>query len=166
MWVFAGYCLHRLGLENDLDLIGINSSEALWIKSVVFIPLVALSTFYARAIQKFGGHRGWLSHGPFISTFIRLMFFGYPFILVFDYIFTDTMYREFFGMFVGLVYADILHTIADWATGELNFWGRSGAHSRILSWYIKKKYDFPSDETLRKRKNKKGWNQQTYDQNL
>ncbi len=149
--------LHICGFSPDLDLIGISRDESVWIKSIIFIPLVALSTFYAKALNKFGSHRGFLSHGPFISSLIRLLFFGYPFILIFQHYFPDTpMYIEFFAMFIGLSVADNWHIFFDWCTGELNYAGRSGAKSALLNWWIKRKFDFPSDEILRRRKNRKG----------
>jgi len=156
LFIFVGYLLHVCGFSPDLDLIGISRDESVWIKSIIFIPLVAMSTFYAKALQKFGSHRGFLSHGPFISSAIRLLFFGCPFVLIFRYYFADPLYVEFFAMWIGLSIADNWHIFFDWCTGELNYAGRIGAKSSILNWWIKKQFDFPSDETLRRRKNKLG----------
>jgi hypothetical protein len=115
IWVVVGYLLHgKLGITNDLDLISINQDEAMWIRTIVLIPLVMWSTFYARIMQGLGGHRSFWSHSFGVSTFIRLMFFGFPFILVFRYFFTDPIYYEFFGMFIGLSIADGIHIIMDW----------------------------------------------------
>ena len=55
--------LHGFGIDPDLDLESLNRSEALWIKLIVFIPLIGWSTFYARIFQKWGGHRSIWTHG-------------------------------------------------------------------------------------------------------
>lgn len=157
LWMMIGYFLHWGGLEPDLDLISISRSESIWIKTVILIPLVVMSTFYARCLQKWGGHRGFGSHSPFISSAIRLLFFSYPFVLIFRHYFPETpLYFEFFAMWLSLSFADCLHIGADYITGELNFWGRAGAKSRFLNFLMEKIYDFPSDEVLRKRKNRLG----------
>jgi uncharacterized metal-binding protein len=120
LWIIVGYLLHGVGgITNDLDLISIDSGEAKWIKSIILIPLVAWSTAYARIMQVLGGHRNFWSHGFVISTFIRLMWFGFPFIAAFRYFFTDPLYLEFFGMFIGLAIADSIHSILDMTSGEI-----------------------------------------------
>lgn len=116
----------------------------MWIKWVIPIPLIGWSTLYARILQKFGGHRSILSHGPFISTFIRLMYFGFPFIYLFRIYFTDSLIREFTGMYIGLSLSDLWHILADMGTGEMNF-GRLGKIT-IIGWFIKWKFGFPYDK--------------------
>lgn len=113
IWVAIGYIIHGLGITPDLDLEGINDDEGRWIDSFFLIPMVAWSTMYARIIRKFGSHRGILSHGFFISSLIRLLWFGFPFVMLFRYFFIDPLYIEFFGMFIGLSIADALHILAD-----------------------------------------------------
>ena len=113
LFIIVGYGLHAGGLTPDLDLIGINADEALWIKSVIFIPLVAWSALYARMVQGFGGHRGFLSHSLIISSAIRLLWFGFPFIVAFRYLFIDPIYVEFIAMGIGLSIADAIHILAD-----------------------------------------------------
>jgi uncharacterized metal-binding protein len=113
LWTFIGFLLHWAGITPDLDLEGINKDEAKWISSFIFIPLVMWSTMYSRILRKFGSHRGFWSHSLFFSSLIRLLWFGFPFILVFRYFFIDPIYIEFFGMWVGLSIADAFHIIAD-----------------------------------------------------
>ena len=116
--------LHGFGIDPDLDLEGLNRSEALWIRLIVFIPLIGWSTFYARIFQKFGGHRSIWTHGFIISTFIRLMFFGFPFVWWFRDHYLDSLWREFTGMFIGLCISDNWHILADMMVGEMNFFGK------------------------------------------
>lgn len=122
IWIIFGYLLHGFGgITNDLDLISIDSGEAKWIKSVILIPLVMWSTLYSRIIQVLGGHRSFWSHGFVISSFIRLMWFGFPFIAIFRYFFADPLYLEFFGMLIGLSIADSIHSLLDITSGEISF---------------------------------------------
>lgn len=113
IWIFIGYLLHGAGITPDLDLEGINNDEAMWINTFIFIPLVMWSTMYARAIRKFGSHRSFWSHSFVLSSFIRLMWFGFPFIMVFRYFFIDPIYVEFMAMLIGLSIADAYHILAD-----------------------------------------------------
>lgn len=136
LFVPVGYFLFRFGIEPDLDLVGISSSEADWIKSVVGIPLVAWSTLYARCVQAFGGHRSWASHFPIISTFIRLMWFGFPFVLVFRYFWLDPLHREFLGLFIGLSIADFWHILADWLSGDKNKPKKGNRDESILNRFF------------------------------
>lgn len=149
-FVIVGWGLHGFGIDNDLDLTGINRGEALWTKLVIFIPLIGWSTFYARILQKWGGHRGYWTHSFIVSTFIRLMFFGYPFIYWFTQHFKDTLHREFIGMFIGLCISDSFHTIADMITGEVNFGGRFGFKSDILKYLMKIYFDYPPTKKIKK----------------
>lgn len=167
-WYFAlfflvGYGLHFLGITNDLDLISINDDEAFWIRSIILMPLLLMSTFYARAIQKFGGHRSFLSHSYFVSTFIRLMYFGFPFILVFRHYFIDPLYVEFSAIYLGLVLADSLHTSADFISGEMNFGNRMGGKNEHLKHLLKHLYDFPSDDVIKRKAYKKDYTKYIHD---
>lgn len=99
----------------DLDLVGIDHGEGRMIRSVVFIPLVAWTTLYARIIQVIGGHRSIWSHMPLLSTFIRLCWFTFPLVVLahtnhwlgYDYT------KIFGGLLVGLTVADTVHSVAD-----------------------------------------------------
>lgn len=113
IWIFIGYLLHWAGLTPDLDLEGIAGGESMWISSFILIPLVMWSTMYARIIRKFGSHRGFWSHSFLFSTAIRLLWFGFPFVMLFRYFFLDPLYIEFFGMWIGLSLADSYHILAD-----------------------------------------------------
>ena len=143
LFVIAGWALHGFGFDNDLDLTGMNRSEALWTKWIIPIPLIGWSTFYARIFQSWGGHRGFWTHGFIVSTFIRLMFFGFPFIYWFRIYWIDDLVREFIGIFIGLSISDSLHTIADMVTGEMNFGNRFGFKNDALKWLMKKWFDYP-----------------------
>lgn len=143
LFVIVGWGLHGFGFDNDLDLTGMNRSEALWTRLVIFIPLIGWSTFYARIFQHHGGHRSFWTHSFLVSTFIRLMFFGLPFVYWFRIYWVDSLWREFFGMFIGLAISDSLHTLADMITGEMNFGNRFGFRSNFLKMLIKKRYNFP-----------------------
>lgn len=153
-WVIVGGLLHGFGFDPDLDLEGISRGEALWIRLIVFIPLIGWSTFYSRILQKWGGHRSLLSHGFFISTFIRLMFFGLPFVYVFRIYFLDSLWREFLGMFIGLSVSDSWHILADMMTGEMRFMSFKGNAAtkgvmHLLFGYSKKtKRNYRVEETL------------------
>ena len=144
-FVIAGWGLHGFGIDNDLDLTGISRSEGLWIKLIIFIPLLGWSTLYARIFQGWGGHRGFWTHSFIISTFIRLLFFGFPFVYWFRIYWQDSLWREFTGMFIGLVISDSLHTIADMITGEMNFGNRFGFKNNNLKGLMKKIFDYPAD---------------------
>ncbi len=149
VWVMLGYCIHGIGgITNDLDLISVNSDEARWIKSVILIPIFAWSTLYARIMQGFGGHRSVASHGFIISSFIRLVWFGLPAVLLFYKFFSGSLYVELFGIFMGLCIADSIHTILDMGTGEMRF-GRRGK-IEIVGWFIKIKFGFPYDKKEKK----------------
>lgn len=120
VWAGVGYVLHRW-FDQDLDQIGISTSEAEWSKTLIFSPLVGWSTLYARIIQLlprvFGfpkGHRSFWSHFPPIGTLFRLAFFFVPFWLVFRVFWLDSLWREFLGLYVGLQIADWVHSLADW----------------------------------------------------
>lgn len=146
LFVIVGWLLHGFGFDNDLDLTGMNRSEALWTKLIFPIPLIGLSTFYARIFQGWGGHRSIWTHGFIISSFIRLLFFGFPFVYVFRIYFLDDLFREFMGMFIGLSLADSIHTIADMITGEMNFGNRMGGKNEGLKYLMKYFYDYPPDK--------------------
>jgi hypothetical protein len=154
IWILFGSFLHWLGFDPDLDLEGINRGEALWIKSIVLIPLIGWSTLYARIFQKFGGHRSIWTHGPFISTFIRLMFFGFPFVWWFRQHYLDPLYVEFSGIYVGMAISDLWHIGADFITGEMNFFGHAGGKSKFLKHAMKVLFDYPSDIKIRAKQNR------------
>lgn len=150
----VGYGVHRLGIENDLDLEGETISEAFWMDSIILIPLTLLSNFYSRLLRRLGGHRGILSHGFFISSLIRLCWFSLPFLLVFRHYFVDSLWREYLGVFLGLSLADTWHSLADYGTTEgLPFLWFKGKQSQIIKWFLKKRYDFPPDNTIKKKIN-------------
>ena len=114
--VYCGYTVGRV-ITPDLDLISITESEALAIKSVIFLPLVAWTTLYARIMQVLGGHRGFWSHSLILSTFIRLCWFAFPVVVVLHLVDLLPLAAQhpvvFIGLLVGLSIADALHIGAD-----------------------------------------------------
>ena len=115
--LFAGYML-SFWFEPDLDQIGITRSEAMFIKYVVTIPIVAWSSLYARIMQVLGGHRSFWSHFPFISTFIRMCWFGVWVValLWFTGILPDPRAIDVaFGVWVGMSVGDTIHYILDYS---------------------------------------------------
>lgn len=151
LWIIVGGLLHGFGIDPDLDLEGLNRSEALWIKWIFPIPLIGWSTFYARIFQKFGGHRSIWTHGFIISSIIRLLFFGFPFVWLFRQYFLDSLTREFIGMGIGLIISDNWHIIADMITGEMNFLGRIGGKNEHLKHLMKQWFDYPPDKMIREK---------------
>ena len=149
IWIMVGAIAHWCLIDPDLDLEGISRIETLWIKSIILIPLIGWSTLYARILQRWGGHRSLLSHGPFISTFIRLAFFGFPFIIWFRHNYLDPLYVEFSGIYVGLAISDLWHIGADWITGEMGFFGRIGGRNETLKYWMKVLYDYPPDSKIK-----------------
>lgn len=145
LWFCVGYLLHGAGFECDLDLEGVTRAEALWIKSIILIPMIAMSTFYAKCLQKFGGHRSILSHGFFISSFIRLFYFASPFLYILRYKlnYWRPLTLEFTAMFFGLSLADSWHILADLISGEMAFGNRIGGKSIFWKKQLKHFFDYP-----------------------
>ena len=114
----AGYLI-GIFLTPDLDLISITDSEALAIKSVVFLPLIAWSTLYARIMQVFGGHRSMWSHLPVFSTFIRLCWFSFPLVALMYFLgwlgHGQNYIPYFVGLLFGLSMSDTVHSVADFS---------------------------------------------------
>jgi len=152
IWIIAGAYLHWFGIEPDLDLHGISRAEAQWTRWIVPIPLIGWSTLYARIFRDFGSHRGVWTHGLFISTFIRLMYFGFPFLWLYRNYFgyEHDLIREFAGMYIGLSISDALHILADAGTGEMNFGGRN--RIEFIGRFIKRKFDFPKTKKVSRNK--------------
>lgn len=112
----AGYLLGDL-VTPDQDLVSIDRGESIAIKSVIFLPLVAWTTLYARIMQGMGGHRGFWSHSLLVSTFIRLCWFLFPVVMLLKVMGLGDILPQydlnFLGVFYGLSIADALHIIAD-----------------------------------------------------
>ena len=120
MLVVLGYVLHRF-FSQDLDQIGITTEEAEWSKTIVLSLLVGWSTMYARMIYLLPpvlgfprGHRSFWSHFPPVGAFIRLLWFWLPFQWMFHLVWADSIWLEFWLIYVGLMSADWVHSIADW----------------------------------------------------
>lgn len=153
-WTIIGGLLHGFGIDNDLDLTGMNRSEALWTQWVIFIPLVGWSTFYSRIFQNHGGHRSFWTHGFFISSAIRLLFFAFPFLEYFKNDIHRSLLPEFIGMFIGLSISDSWHTIADMITGEMNFGKKKIFFIPFKNYFRKKIQTMEEQNGSKKKKNK------------
>jgi membrane-bound metal-dependent hydrolase YbcI (DUF457 family) len=131
LWAGAGYVLHRW-FDQDMDQVGISTGEAEWSKTLILAPLVGWSTLYARIIQLLPavlgyprGHRSFWSHFPPVGALLRQIFFFVPFWLVFRVFWMDSLWREFAGLYVGLVVADWVHSLADWNSNhKLIHWAK------------------------------------------
>jgi hypothetical protein len=120
-WKFAfgnicGYSFHRW-CDNDLDLMGANSAEG---RQVNEIPLLGhfmfgISSTYGSIFRKY--HRSFITHFPFISTLIRLIFFLTPPFILGDYWginFIGNGWHMFWvGFWIGLSQADGIHWVLD-----------------------------------------------------
>lgn len=117
----AGYSFHRY-CDNDLDLMGTSACEG---RQVNELPLIGhlmfgVSSAYGSIHRKY--HRKFISHFPFVSTLIRLIFFfTVPFILG-DYVginFIGNGWVNFWvGFWVGLSEADTIHYVLDLTYGD------------------------------------------------
>jgi uncharacterized metal-binding protein len=110
----VGYLLGDL-VTPDWDLVGIDRAEAMAIKSVILIPVVAWTTLYARIMQVLGGHRGFWSHAPLISSFIRLCWISLPLVVLMHFMgWLGHNYIPYFvGVLIGLSLSDTVHAVAD-----------------------------------------------------
>jgi len=113
-----GYWLGNL-IDPDLDLPRQTEAERQWRACVIFLPMLIWWWLYAILAKAFGGHRSFLTHAPFISTAIRMVWFLLPFILlaylsgVFLPSVKETSLAVLAGVYIGLSISDLVHVIAD-----------------------------------------------------
>jgi uncharacterized metal-binding protein len=145
MLVVLGYVLHRF-FSQDLDQIGITTEEAEWSKTVVLSLLVGWSTMYARIIYYLPpvlgfpkGHRSFWSHFPPVGAFFRLLWFWLPFQWVFSLVWSDSIWMEFLLIYVGLMAADWIHSIADWLDTKRIQALRKSTHVKKTNRNLRKK---------------------------
>lgn len=112
----VGYSFHRW-CDNDWDLTTATASEGRMMRELPIIGnfLFGISSTYSSFFRR--THRKIISHAPFISTFIRLVFiFTIPFI-VFDYwginLIGDGWHLFWIGWYFGQSSADALHYYLD-----------------------------------------------------
>jgi hypothetical protein len=111
-----GYSLHRY-IDNDLDLMGVNSAEGRQVNELPIIGhvLFGLSSIYGSIFRKW--HRHWITHFPGISTIIRLVvIFILPFMVLDGYgvnFIGGGWWKFWLGIWIGLSQADAIHWFLD-----------------------------------------------------
>lgn len=120
-WKFAlgniiGYSLGRW-IDPDWDIFGSNNAEGRMVNEIPILGhfLYGISSTYGSFFRRW--HRSFLTHFPFISTFIRLWFVGFvPFVvgdnLGINFIGND-WYKFHLGVWIGLSQADAIHWFLD-----------------------------------------------------
>lgn len=110
------------GLTPDWDILGANNAEGRMINELPIIGhfLFGISSTYGSIFRRH--HRSFITHFPFVSTFVRLLFILlFPFILG-DYLginFIGNGWHKFWiGFWVGLSQADGIHFWLDRTQGE------------------------------------------------
>lgn len=117
----AGYSFHRW-CDNDWDIMGTNNAEGRMVNELPLIGhfLYGVSSTYGSIFRKY--HRSFITHFPFVSTLIRLIFiFTFP-LIIFDYcgvnLIGDGWHMFYIGFWVGLSQADGIHWYLDKTHGE------------------------------------------------
>lgn len=112
----TGYFFGRW-IDPDWDIASINEAEGraineLWIFGYI---LYGISSFYGAIFRRL--HRNLLTHLPFLSTLIRILFvFFVPIFLLYSYeiiLYSVTHFQFYFGFYLGLSTSDTFHFIAD-----------------------------------------------------
>jgi len=121
MGFLSGYFFHRW-CDNDWDIMGASSSEGRMVNELPIVGhfLFGISSTYGSVFRK--THRKFVSHFPFFSTLIRLMFLGVPiffFLKSFDFDFMQEWFQLGLLFFwLGLSFADSIHYLLDLLVGE------------------------------------------------
>lgn len=119
--LLIGYTFHRW-FDNDLDIMGTSACEGRQVNELPIIGhiLFGISSTYGSVFRRH--HRKFITHFPFVSTFIRLLFLGFPLYFVlksFDFNFQSIIFLQFIMAFwVGLSLADFLHWLLDKIIGD------------------------------------------------
>jgi len=107
----VGYWLGKY-ITPDMDLVGVTHNEGMMMRNLGIVGglLVSYWTFYGFLFR--GLHRHWLTHGLFISTFIR---FGYMFWWMWWFGFFHNIWLSqlMLGVYYGMSSADAIHIVAD-----------------------------------------------------
>ena len=112
----VGYSLHRY-LDNDLDIMGTNLAEGRQVNELPVLGhiMFGISSAYGSIFRRY--HRSFITHFPFVSTFIRLCFFGAIPLLVADNLGINLIgngwHKFWIGLWVGLSQADAIHWALD-----------------------------------------------------
>lgn len=119
--LFSGYIFHRWA-DNDLDLMGASSCEGRQVNELPIIGhfLFGISSTYGSMFRRY--HRKFITHFPFVSTAIRLLFFGMPIYFVlksFDFNLNEVpVYYFVVSFWIGLSLADTIHYVLDMLFGD------------------------------------------------
>lgn len=112
----AGYSFHRW-CDNDWDIFGSNNAEGRLVNEIPVLGhfLYGVSSTYGSIFRR--KHRSIITHFPYLSTIIRLLFvFLLPFVLL-DYWGINILYYRvdlfFLGFWLGLSHADGIHYYLD-----------------------------------------------------
>lgn len=116
-----GYWL-GLFIDPDLDMTQTTIAEKRWKRTYYFfwmVPWVNLYGWFAQRVL--GGHRSVLTHIPFLSTGIRMVWFSFPpFLLIIFMIYSgginipwDSLINCWIGILLGQTLSDTIHVIAD-----------------------------------------------------
>jgi hypothetical protein len=111
-----GYSFHRW-MDNDWDIMGTNNAEGRMVNELPIIGhfLYGVSSAYGSMFRK--RHRSFITHFPFVSTFIRIVFVGLVPFLIFDNLSINLIgngwYMFWIGFWVGLSQADGIHYVLD-----------------------------------------------------
>lgn len=114
-----GYLILGRYLDPDLDQVSILSAEGRMMRELGIFGALLAGYFvpYAYMMRWAGGHRSFLTHFPFVSTFIRLLYLLLPgFIILIILGITDLpsyFWNGLLGIWLGLSYADTMHWTQD-----------------------------------------------------
>jgi hypothetical protein len=117
----AGYSFHRW-CDNDLDLMGTSACEGRMVNELPLLGhlMFGVSSAYGSIFRK--THRKPISHAPFLSTAIRLLFmFFVPFVVGDSWginFIVDGWWKLWFGFYIGLSQADSIHYYLDLTYGN------------------------------------------------
>lgn len=109
--MLVGYGLGRW-IDPDLDQVGITSSEGRIINElrIVGYVIVGYSTIYGAWFRRY--HRSWITHFPFVSSAIRLIYFFWWLYFVINVLY-PWQESVIIGTWVGLSMADTIHYVLD-----------------------------------------------------
>lgn len=117
----VGYSIHRY-CDNDWDIMGTNNAEG---RAVNELPILGhfiygISSTYGSIFRRH--HRSFITHFPFVSTVIRLIFVLSPIFIIGDYsgvnFIGDGWYKFWVCLWVGLSIADTIHWYLDKNFGD------------------------------------------------
>jgi len=111
-----GYSFHRY-CDNDLDLMGVSGSEGRMVNELPIIGhlMFGVSSAYGSLFRRH--HRSFITHFPWVSTLIRLLFFFFvPFVCLDAWgvnLIGNGWIWLWVGFWAGLGHADAIHYYFD-----------------------------------------------------